>query len=498
MNRTQIFSLLVGVIIFAFVGFWLEVHRYVIYGNQWPILGDVIVILFLIAVVATGTFVLFKELTSFHQVTIIAFFTVLGLIIGGAVWLALSKVAPRYTAEVAIEVLPPGQIDPFSFGPRHPDKDLYYQFRVTKAALIKQQNTLQSLLRRDKIRETNWFEQFKNDTPGAVEELEDNLEVKVRDNNHFIELSMTCKDKKESALIANEMLYLFLKGQQDRATRDVRNKLQTVTNQQRRLRTELQQAEDTLETIRQGTPFIDLGGADIPDYIAKALAESEAGYSMLQSELSVIENHIAALESQPEKTHKEFIREEIKHDPVMKILLEQLTLLELELAEKLIESGEEGPGDGQVRQMVNVIKQKMEERRAKMAHDIQQSVLSKAEGEMAELTEQFAIVQQQRNEARQQIKDFDNIRANYAQYISIRNEKQTLLEQVSAHIEKLYAVLESPDISRVKNIGLAPEPLKISSPLLRPYLLGGILLGLIAGLGFVLLGPSLNDATKQG
>ena len=276
MNRIQIFLLLVGVIIFAFVGFWLEIQRYDICGDQWPMLADGIVILLLVAFIATGVTVIAKELTSFRKFSVIVSFSVVGLIIGGAVWLALSKVAPEYTAQVAIEVLQPGQIDPFSFGPGKIDKDLYYQFRNDKAAFITQQSTLENLLRRDKVRATYWFRKFDNDIEDAIEELDDKLRVKVRDNSQLIELSMTCKDKAESALIVNEMLDLFLKGQQDRTARDVRTRLVKVTNQQRRLRTELQQAEDTLATIRKGTEFVDLGGADIPDYMAKTLADSGA------------------------------------------------------------------------------------------------------------------------------------------------------------------------------------------------------------------------------
>jgi uncharacterized protein involved in exopolysaccharide biosynthesis len=494
MNRTQIFSLLVGVIIFAFVGFWLEAQRCDIISNKWPVLGDVIVILLLIAVIAAGVTVLAKELTSLREASVIVSFTAVGLIIGGAAWLALSKVAPEYTAEVAIEVLPPGQTDPFSFGPGHLDKDLYNQFRKTKAKFIKQQSTLESLLRRDKIRETDWFEQFKNDIPEAVEELEDKLRVEVPRNSQWIELSMTCRDKRESALIVNEMLGLFLKEQQDIATRDVRMKLRKVTDQQRRFRAELQQAEDTLQTIRAKTEYSNLDGAGLPDHISQKTTNLEIGCSNLENELSIVESHIVTLTAQTQSEKKEIASEQIIHDSAMSILAERLTLLELELAEQNMTSGEAESEDGQIQKMINVINRKMEDRSAKIAQDIHKSNLLAAEAERTALTEQHASMQKQLTEAKREAKEFDNLRSTYQQYITIRDEKQTLLEEVSAHIEKLYAVLESPDISRVKNIGLASEALKISSPRLRPYLVSGILLGLITSLGFVLLGPSLKDA----
>ena len=493
MNRAQIFSLLVGIIIFAFVGFCLEVQRYDIYGDQWPILADVIVILVLIAIIAAGAVVMAKELTSLRKFSVIISFSVVGLIIGGAVWLTLSKVAPQCTAQVAIEVLPPGQIDPFSFAPRQIDKDLYYQFRTDKAAFITQQSTLENLLRRDKVRATDWFRQFDNDIEDAIEELEDNLRVKVRRNSNLIELSMTCPDKKESVLIVNEMLDLFLKGQQDRATRDVRKNLITVTEQQRRFKTELRQVEDVLVTFRSGTEFINLDRVDLPDHMSQKITDLETKCNNLEAKMSIVQSHIDTLNTQPQSKYKELVREQIAHDPAMSILIEKLTLLELEFAEKSTVSGEDEPEDGQIHKMIDIINRKMEERSAKIVQDIHRSNLHTAKTEMAALSEQLETVQRQKDEARQQIKDFDNLRANYAQYISIRDEKQALLGEVSDHIEKLYAVLEHPEISRVKMVGLAPQPLKISSPLLRPYLLGGALLGLIAGMGFVLLRQNLKD-----
>ena len=497
MNRTQIFSLLVGVIIFAFVGFWLEAQRCDIISNQWPVLGDVIVILLLIAVIAAGAVVMAKELTSLRKASVIVSFTVVGLIIGGAVWLALSKAAPQCTAEVAIEVLPPGGIDPFSFGPGQIDKDLYYQLRVSKAEFIKQQSTLEKLLRRDKVRATNWFRRFDNDNADAMENLEDNLIATVQSDSLLIKLSMTCESRKESALIVNEMLDLFLKEQLDMAARDIRAKLRKVTEQQRRLKGELQQVEDTLETIRKGTDFVNLDRLDFPEHISKKLIDLEARYNKLETEMSIVESHIATLKSQPEKAYKEFIREEIARDPAMSILTEKLTLLELELAAKNVESDEESRDDGQMHKMIDIINRKMEHRSAEIAQDIHKSNLHIAETERTALTEQLASMQKRLDQARLDAKDFDNLRATYEKYIRIRDEKQNLVEQVDSLVEKLYAVIENPDISRVKMVGLAPEPLKISSPRLGPYLVGGILLGLITGLGFVLLGPSLKDAIGQ-
>ena len=77
---------------------------------------------------------------------------VVGLIIGAAVWVVLFRSAPRYTATTAINVLPPGDIDPMSFGSIQPNKNLYRQLRFTKAEFMKQQSFLQELIRKEQAK----------------------------------------------------------------------------------------------------------------------------------------------------------------------------------------------------------------------------------------------------------------------------------------------------------------------------------------------------------
>lgn len=75
--------------------------------------------------------------------------------------------------------------------------------------------------------------------------------------------------------------------------------------------------------------------------------------------------------------------------------------------------------------------------------------LRNAEDQMTSLTEQLADMQKQLNEAKYEHKDLDNLRANYEKYVTIRDEKQSLLEEMDAHIEKLYALMEDPDMKLV-------------------------------------------------
>jgi capsular polysaccharide biosynthesis protein len=87
-----------------------------------------------------------------RHIWMILIFTILGTIIGGGAWFLCDRYLPRYTSKRAIDVDPPINLDPMVITGIQPQKDIYYQFRFTKATLVKQQSMLEELLRRDKVR----------------------------------------------------------------------------------------------------------------------------------------------------------------------------------------------------------------------------------------------------------------------------------------------------------------------------------------------------------
>lgn len=431
-----------------------------------------------------------------RHVLLMIFSATLGLVIGGVAWYLFRRFLPTYTAQTAIEVLPPGTADPMEIRTTLANKDLAYQLRFTKAAFIKQQSTLENLLRRDKIRDTEWFKGFNNDIPKTVEDLEDNLRASPQREGNWIMLSMKCHDKKESALIVNEMLDLFLKGQQDIATRDVVGQLAKRTDQQRRLRGELQQSNDTLETIRKGTEFTNLGGQRFRDYLDYKLSGLENMKNELQNNVAQLESFVTTLRVRAEGEFDVIVREQIERDPIASGMRRTIASIELGLAQQLNRFGE---NHRRVRQMRDARKQAKFDlafRQNEIADIRRRANLRNAEDQMTSLTEQLAALQKQLIEAKMEHKDIDNLRANYEKYVIIRDEKQKLLEEMDAHIEKLYALMEDPGISKVKMVGLAPEPLRMSFPEIKIFLPGGFMLGLMVGIGLAFAIELLNDLLR--
>ena len=186
--------------------------------------------------------------------------TILGAVIGGGLWYVLRIVAPKYTAKTYIEVLHPGQFDPTVIGTPIASKDIAYEFRSSKAALIKQQSMLQELIRRDAIRETKWFKKFSNDIIKIIEDLKENLGVAPDRNSNYISISMTCGNAEEAALIVNQMVDLFVRSQQTAAEADVGQKLRDLSQQENETRDKLRNISSSLADIRRSTGLTQLEG----------------------------------------------------------------------------------------------------------------------------------------------------------------------------------------------------------------------------------------------
>ncbi|RKY11973.1 MAG: hypothetical protein DRP65_02635 [Planctomycetota bacterium] len=431
-----------------------------------------------------------------RHILLMIFSATVGLVIGGVAWYLFQRFMPTYMAQTAIEVLPPGITDPMEIASSPANKDMAYQLRFTKAAFIKQQSTFENLLRRDKVRETNWFKQFNNDIPKAVKELEDNFRASPQREGNWIMLSMKCRDKKESALIVNEMMDLFLKAQDDIAKRDVRRQLEQRTNQQRRLRTELQQAEDALKVIREGTAYTNLGDQRFQDTLDIKLASLEMKNTELQNDIAQLESMITTFRIRAEGEFDAVVREQIERDPIASEMRRTISSIELSLAQQLTRFGENHRRVRQTRDTLKQAKTELANRQKEIAEIRRRANLRNAEDQMTAMTDQLASMQKQLNETKREHKELDNLRAIYSQLLTKREEKQKLLEEMDDHIEKLYALEQDPGLSKVKGVGPAPEPLRMIFPQLKIFLPGGFMLGLMAGVGLAFAIELLNDLVR--
>jgi uncharacterized protein involved in exopolysaccharide biosynthesis len=233
-------------------------------------------------------------------ILLIIFLTISGLIIGGVAWYLLSQYAPKYTAETLIKVLPYAEKDPMTIGTPQIDKDVQYGFRVSMATLIKQQSTLERLIDRDKIQETQWFKRFGDvkaiSNVKAVKDLEKNFGAYAQKDGEFVMVSMTCGDKEEAAAIVDEMVDLFLALQGTTKRAEVAERLVKLTARQNSLQRDLDSAERALQDVRTASGLADLKEHSYPHPITVRLNRLELERDNCHLEIAQLRANIKNLE----------------------------------------------------------------------------------------------------------------------------------------------------------------------------------------------------------
>jgi succinoglycan biosynthesis transport protein ExoP len=431
-----------------------------------------------------------------RHILLIFILTFCGAFIGGGLWFVLRRVAPKYTAKTYIEVLPPGQLDPTIIGTPLASKDIAFEFRFSKAALIKQQNMLQELIRRDVIRETKWFKSFKEDILKAIRDLEKNLGAVADRSSSYISVSMTCGDAEEAALIVNQMVDLFVKSQQSTVQTDISGKLRELSQQENELRTRLQSINSSLTDIRRSSGLTQLEGSGdtFRHTITQMLGNLEIEKMKLEADIEQVRANVTNYEER--KTTDEIVQRTTEDDAVVMGLIQRIATLETELARKMTNLGE---NHREVQQLREVLRQTIAEKEARSnmkSQQIRDSDVTTVKDQFSVLSNRLAKLEELRAQAENQQRELDSTRATYDDYISRREETKNKLFSIQEQISKYNLIKQDVETAKVKPIGLAPPPLEISSPKIIVYVPGGTFLGFMLGVGLAFLIELLNDLLR--
>jgi len=435
-----------------------------------------------------------------HILLIIAL-TLLGLMVGGAGWWLIRKFYPRYTARTLIQVLPPVETDPMTIGGIQLQKDILYGHRMSIVGLIKQQSTLQDLLARDDVKETKWFaEHMDGDIRKAFKDLNRHFGAYTPRDSEFVEISMTCRGDRESALIVNEMLHLFLAKREATERREVTDRLARLEEQRAKVEGELSATERALREVREASGITDL---DQPTgrYFQHTITLRLNSLELQKNELDLAIRQLAAdiknlerLATGPITKQIEFA---IERDPVMLTLAQQLAFQEANLSGRLTKFGENHRDVRQTRELIDEIRRKRELRKAEIAEQTRRANLENARDGLIVLQERFEQLEKLRQEAEAKKRELDLARVQYEERTRIRDERVAMLDSIKEQVEKLKIMATDPETPKVVWVGDAPVPLEMVFS--RDWYLwfpGGTILGLLLGVGLALLVELANDLVR--
>jgi succinoglycan biosynthesis transport protein ExoP len=435
-----------------------------------------------------------------RHVLLIVILTIFGLITGGAGWYAFRIYLPSYCAQTYIEVLPPVESDPMTIGSIQVQKDIQYGYRVSMANLIKQQSSLQELLRNDKVRSTNWFKRMDEDTRKAVRYLKKHLGAYAHRDAEYVEISMTCREAQEAALIVNEMAQLFVNSQAGAKKGEISERLARLEDRRRALERELTAANNALDEVREAWGISDLespAGRYFQHTVTLMLNDLRIQENQLILSISQLRASIENLKELATGPIAEQIEIAVEQDPIMISLAQQLAFQEAQLSGRLAKFGENHRIVRSSQELIEEIKEKRRQRKTEIAEQTRRANLENARDSLVILQERLTQLESLRDQANQKKKDLDLARVQYDQRMKIRDERIEMLDALKEQIEKVKIMLNDPETTKVQLVGFAPEPLDMTAS--RQWWLwlpGGTILGFLLSIAFAFLIEMLNDLVR--
>ena len=424
--------------------------------------------------------------------------TTLSTCLAVAAFFVVRKYAPKYTARTYIEVLQPGVQDPTKIAQTPANKDVAYGFRVTKAALIKQESSFRKLLKRDKVQRTSWYISHEGASQyvDAIEDLKENVGASPQRESSYITVSMTCGNAKESALIVNELVDLFIKDQQARASLGANVKISRLTNQQQQIESDLRAISGTIEDIVSGSGVAGLVGRDeVRNSISVKLDRIVIEQVEVASDIKQLENAIENLEGRTAALDSSILRA-TSGDPAVIPLIRRINILEIDLASKLTKFGDKHREVQTLKELLKQAKLEKETTQALVAQQIRNSNLQSARDNLATLESRLEELEEDQKDSEEQRRRLDQDKLAYETQVQKRDERREALELVRQRIDSYNIMKTDTEAAKVISTGDAPMPLQMSSPNIIIYGFAGIFLGFILSAGLAFLVEILNDLMR--
>jgi len=433
-----------------------------------------------------------------RHILLIVVLTAVGLVLGGGTWQVLQRYWPGYTAQTLLEVLPPVETDPMDIVAVQVQKDIQYQYRVSMAYLIKQQRTLQNLLRDDKVRDTDWYK--RRGDVRAFKYLQRHFVAYPERDAEYVKVSMTCGRASEAALIVNEMAQLFVNSHGVEKQRDVEDRLAELNKRQNAVQLEVVRANTAMANIRTTTGITDLdrpAGRYWRHTFELKLDDLELQQNELLLAIRQTEADVENLKRLAEGPVTVQIEHAIEQDPVMIVLAQQLAFQEAQLSGRLSRFGENHRVVRETQDLVDEIKERRRLRRQEIAEQTRKASYKNAEDRVVVLKQRLAELNTLREQAQFQKRDLDLARVRYEEEVTNRDERLEMLDAIKQQVEKLRIVHDAPETAKVRLVGLAPEPLEMVTA--RQWWLwfpAGTIMGLLLSIGLAFLMEMLNDLVR--
>jgi capsular exopolysaccharide synthesis family protein len=442
-----------------------------------------------------------------RYVWLIVIGTILGTALAGGLWAWLYRTAPRYTASVTFQVLPP----PVPPGrttlmlPATPTQEEITRFIRRQMLYIKSEGIIERALQQDEFQhdyqnptssaKSRWLSE---NVVQAKKRLREDMEITPVPTSDVFLISMTAKDNVEAARLVNAIARVYMDSLTNDAKQNTNKEIEElgemVKNQDAQVKSLQTALADfrTINNIDAITPRYTVQLAVLGE-LDKELTKAQGLVLQYGSIVESMKQQVATntLQLSPEAQFQY-----VDNDPELRQLSASRLALLQEKAALVATGGVIGTGMRNVDARISEVDRLLAERKSKAEADARLKMQAKAQADFAGAVGQMEFLKKERDKKDAEVRDLDKWLVQAKQQEDAVRAQQAVLDD----LRKDYTVRRlgsSTDDSRVRRMGgEAIPPEEISWPMWYKFIPVGFGLGLLFSFGVAYLFELTNTRIR--
>ncbi|MBI4719377.1 MAG: polysaccharide biosynthesis tyrosine autokinase [Planctomycetes bacterium] len=400
---------------------------------------------------------------------------------------------PGYRAECLIECISNIPDTELTAELERLKQEEHERFVMTQSLLIKSPGTLGEALKLNTVRETQWYKAVKSND--HLLQLTDDLSaVPVRGTN-FLRVAMTCRNKKDPALIVNEVVRLWEDSVRKRSAEEFALKaLEDAQDEAKALDRQIEEKRNELKKLAARLP----AGASLNpgnNITAQQVAQFGEQVAQLTLELSQLEQYRQIYNDPTGVAVTAEDRALVEQDLQVAELARSVFLLEQQLAADARVYGAEHKVVRQLEAQLGAGNEKLAALRAEKLQQRRNDAREAVNTAYANSQHALFLAQENLARAEAELQDQDQLLFNYRNLEAELLKESEYRTQLEAYIKGRSRVIRQQTAIRVNVAQPAIDPLEISSPSVLVVPLG-VFLSLAISIGLA-LGLELIDKSVR-
>lgn len=423
---------------------------------------------------------------------------------GFVVNMLLVRWMPRYTSTglVAVQSASANLIDPM-----HPemavpgmDQNSVELEQKTQASLLQSPQLISQVLSNEdsKIRQTDWFASFHNDTEAAKRNLLSHLEVNPIAETKLIEVSIAEPNPKDAQTLVQEVVDEHIREQRDLARNRQLSRSQLLTNMKDSAQARLNEIQ---RDLRESTIALNIGGMGEPGRLsAKEVELSE----LLRHQLDVEEEY-----SKDQTKYQEMadvvqkgdtppdMEDLIERNPAVQTAMTQYNNLDMEYTALSANWGADNPRLKAMAKQRDAMQQKLEQTKSDVRATVSSMMLGMQRDEAQQEQKLLTDINKRIDQAKSDLGDLNN---KMAQYLTAQDEEkslQDLIKNVDQQLDEITQINNQADLASIAWMQPPDLANEMSFPKLWLTMTIAIFLGLGTALGIAFTREAMDTTVRS-